>query len=156
MSVELAPPFFFGSGFSVLNLRDWHKVLSKSLETQQLSSDAFNASIRGWLSYLDSLTIPRGGVRTAHVDAVLSLWKVLSREVGMPMRAPLTQVTGDDTIQLAWEHGQLYFDIDVFSDGRFAWFFRDRASGTAEGSEDDRLTSIPPEALHRLKSVLEE
>jgi hypothetical protein len=154
MSAELAPPFFFGSGFSVSALYARDEILAKALETQKFSSGALDASVRGWLSYLESLKHPRGEMSTVHVDAVRWLWKMLSREIGMGIRPPLTQVTGDDVIQLAWETGQLYFDIDVFPDGTLAWFFRDRASGTAEGTEDEHLTSIPPEAIRRLKSVL--
>jgi len=68
---------------------------------------------------------------------------------------PLTQLTNMNAVQLAWDSGRYYLDIDVFPDGTLQWFFRDRSSNELDGTDDDEfLEHVPNPLLQRLDLVL--
>jgi len=109
-----------------------------------------------WRRFLDQeLRMPFGPFPETQVNSVLTLMDQLREHLGPKLRVPLTQPTVDGAIQLAWDAGRHYLDIDVFSDGTMQWFYRDRQTKELDGSPDDaRATGIPPELVRRLEVVL--
>jgi hypothetical protein len=78
----------------------------------------------------------------------------LRSKLEVPVSTPLTQLASSGAIQLAWDTGRFYLDIDVFPDGRHQWFFRDRTGGEVDASVDDELLNdVSRELLQRLDLV---
>jgi len=109
---------------------------------------------RPWQTYLDTITHPNGEFGPAHVAEVKRLWESLRQDLGYRLPLPLTQPTNDGSIQLAWDAGRFYVEIDVRPSGELEWFFRDRVSNELAGTEDDAISELSPELLHKLSLVL--
>jgi hypothetical protein len=109
-----------------------------------------------WRRFLDQeLRVPLGLFPDTQVDSVLELMEQLRDRLGPRLAVPLTQPTVDGAIQLAWDAGRHYLDIDIFSDGTMQWFYRDRETKELDGSPDEkRVTGVSPELERRLKVVL--
>lgn len=109
---------------------------------------------RPWQTYLDTITRPHGEHSPAHVTEVKRLWKNLRRELGDRLPLPLTQTTGSGSIQLAWDAGRFYVEIDVRPSGELEWFFRDRVNNELDGTEDEPISEVSPDLLRRLSLVI--
>ena len=110
---------------------------------------------QSWKEFLDRLRRPRGPATVKHIAAVRQIWDMLRFALGTRLPLPLTQSTHRGAIQLAWDAGRHYVEIDVLSDGRVEWFYRDRETNTLDGTEDEPVAIIPYAALiERLKMVL--
>ena len=101
------------------------------------------AEIDQWLVFMDTLETTREHAEFAkRVAQSIALTKV-----------PLTQLTGEGAIQMSWDSGRYYFDVDVFPDG-LEWFFRDRETKVIEGTDDERVAELPPDAMRFLGLIL--
>ena len=106
-----------------------------------------------WRRFLDQELL--GSFPETQVSSVLALMEQLRQRLGCQVKVPLTQPTVDGAIQLAWDAGRHYLDIDVFSDGTIQWFYRDRQTKELDGSPDDeRIACVSPELARRLEVVL--
>ena len=102
-------------------------------------------SLGEWRRWLDKLTDEQATMPAEHVRR---LWRTLGVYAGVPLQAPAAGPGGELSFYFAWHREDVYLDIDLAPDGRFEWFWTNRRTGEAEGSEDERLTT-PPEALIR-------
>jgi hypothetical protein len=68
---------------------------------------------------------------------------------------PVTQPTSEGAIQLVWDRGRYYLDVDIFPTGEMAWFFRNTETGTHAGTEDNRaeVNNPPRSLLERMRLV---
>jgi hypothetical protein len=105
-----------------------------------------------WLAYLERLQYPPGRFSITHVQAVVRLWGELKAQLGADLSPPLTQPTGDGAIQLAWDDGEHYLEIEVLPDARFHWYFRDRLTNQTAGTEQP-VDRLPPELTQRLRLI---
>lgn len=105
-----------------------------------------------WKDFLHGLEKPTGRFDVKHVNAVRDLWRTLSFRLGIGLPVPLTQTT-DEAIQLAWENGRHYFDVEIYPDGSLEWFYRDRESGEVEGTEDERSMKPTNAFFNRLNLI---
>ena len=60
---------------------------------------------------------------------------------------------GDGAIQLAWDNGQKYLDVEVLPDGNLHWYFRDRETGEVLGTEDEPIQKLTPEFFSKLAQL---
>lgn len=98
-----------------------------------------------WDRWLGQLTDDQAGMPA---ELVRGLWRALMDRVGPRLQVPTAGPGGELGFYMAWHREGAYLDVDVAPDGCFEWFWTDRRTGEAEGSEGERLTS-PPEALVR-------
>jgi hypothetical protein len=131
-----------------------HPVLGLAEETQSLQSGLLDLEWNKWSQFLDSLTFPAGPLVPEHVGEVRNIWTELWDQLGFRLRVPMTQLTPDGAVQLSWDSGRRYLDIDVYPDGSLAWFHRDRTTGELDGTEEDTLRSLPNDLLNRLSLLL--
>lgn len=101
------------------------------------------AEIHQWRTFMDTLETTR-----EHVDFAKQVGELIALT-----KVPLTQLTGEGAIQMSWDSGRYYFDVDVFPDG-LEWFFRDRETKQIEGTDDERVPKLPPEAMRFLGLIL--
>lgn len=89
-----------------------------------------------WHDFLGRLSVEQG-VAPEHIDRLLSFWDKLNKHFGKELLPPLTAVTADGAIQLSWDSGKQYFDIELLPDGCVLWFFRDRDTREIAGTDDE-------------------
>lgn len=102
-----------------------------------------------WDRYLDSLTAPRGPISEEVIDRVRSLFANIRAEVEN-CRMPITQPTDEGAVQLAWDNGVEYLEVEVLPAGRIHWYFRNRRSEEALGTEEP-LSSLPRQFFEKLR-----
>ncbi len=104
-----------------------------------------------WFCWLSQLTDEQAGMPADHVRR---LWGMLVEGVGESLPAPAADRGGDLGFYMAWHREDVYLDVDVAPDGRFEWFWTNRRTGEAEGSEDERLDKPTDALVHRLRSLV--
>lgn len=54
---------------------------------------------------------------------------------------------------MSWDRGSHHFEIEVFRDGRYDWFYLNRDSGERVGEENHPLGTCSPEMISRLRQT---
>ena len=67
---------------------------------------------------------------------------------------PITQLTGDGALQLAWDNSRRYIDVELLKDGKVHWCFRDRDSEESLGTSDDPIADLPEVFFERLSGII--
>lgn len=103
-----------------------------------------------WKSYLDNLkkVLPGHFARQ-----VRKLWSDLSKSAEQPI--PHAGPTQQGSFILTWDVGNQHFEIEVFPDNHFEWFYFDRETDMYEGAEGNRHRAVAAadEYLKRLSAV---
>ncbi len=131
--------------------------VSALVETHSRHPRAISVSLQydaAWRSFLWNMMKPIGLFDESHIRAVTCLWDSLQKRFSQPLPLPLTQPTTAGNIQLAWDAGRLYLEIDVRADGKLEWFFRDRDTNTLDGTEDEPESTVSPALFERLSTVV--
>jgi hypothetical protein len=103
-----------------------------------------------WERFLDRLPDEDVGITEEHVQRVREFWYAVEQRVDVTLPLPVTQPIASGAIQLAWNRGVYCVEVDVFPDGSFEWFFRDRRKGSIDGS-NDRVTGMPKKFVERVR-----
>jgi hypothetical protein len=99
--------------------------------------EVFEREASRWEFYLRSITRPIGVFSVEHIDHVRRLWNQILERNDLRFPLPLSQPTNDGGgIQLAWDNGSQYIDVEITPEGLFHWYFRDRATGEVLGTLD--------------------
>jgi hypothetical protein len=104
-----------------------------------------------WNEYLNSLMIPQGPIAPEVISRVWDIWHQACVQVKDCPR-PITQPTDEGAIQLAWDYGERYLDVEVFPAGGIHWYFRNRQSGEVVGTENP-VSSLPLEFFEELRDT---
>ena len=86
-----------------------------------------------WAAYLRDLTGPLA-------RAARRFWSGLSSEANVPI--PRAAPTGDHAFTMAWDDGNRYCEIKIHGDGRYEWFYCDRAADAHDGNEGSREQAL--------------
>jgi hypothetical protein len=88
-------------------------------------------------------------------QGLFSTWLEVRRE-NPEAPLPLTQVTEDGTVQMAWQIGPRYVDIEIHGPNELEWFFQDRSVGqyASSGESPTRFTDTLSERLRLVFSAL--
>jgi hypothetical protein len=70
------------------------------------------------------------------------------REEFEAITPPNASPTDDDGILMSWTCNGRHLEIEMMSDGTYEWFYRHRASNTAEGGENNDETLAEPLLAH--------
>ena len=127
----------------------------ESSQMTRLEGDAFQEDLVRWEYYLRSITEPFGLFSIEHVARLRRVWGEIVRRVGAFCPLPITQSTGDKSLQLAWDNGLQYVDIEITPEGFFHWYFRDRNSGEVLGTGDKPMSTIADEFLVMSSKIIE-
>ncbi|WP_434042708.1 MULTISPECIES: hypothetical protein [Sorangium] len=109
----------------------------KQAERSTHASTAYSSEFHRALAGLSA-----HGVDMELVGQALQLWHRICAEACPP--EPIVEVTSDGGLRFAWSTGRVYLDVEVYRDGTTEWFFKDRRSGQADGTDDERHTDLPP------------
>ena len=107
-----------------------------------------------WQLYLEELPTRAPEVTSAHASLVRRLWEVASAKLGFVLPAPVTQLTNEGSIQLVWDRGHHYVEVDVYPNATVAWFYKNSVTGMLAGSEgEDRepIDALPLILVNRLR-----
>jgi hypothetical protein len=88
-----------------------------------------------WAEYLNIL-VRKGLFSVHHISCVTSLRGKLERAIGKALPDPITQDAEDGALQMCWNYERRLMEIDVYEDGRYQWFFKNRETGEVAGSEE--------------------
>lgn len=108
----------------------------------------------GWTRFVDELAATGAIVRDQAAGAK-ELVQLAWRTFGPRLGSPLTQVTADESLQLAWGSDRYYVDLEISADGRWEYFYRDRTTSDAEADEG-RPEELTTRLIKALKRVADE
>lgn len=104
-----------------------------------------------WRSFVSGLPIT-----SAHLAAVIHLWDALIlRLAPSPWPLPLTQMTATGNVQLAWDTGRHYVEVDILPDGTQEWFYRDRKTNVLDGT-DEPEAGVSSMFVDKVRKIQEE
>ncbi len=109
-----------------------------------------------WERYLDRLPEEGVGITSQHVATFREFWKGLNVRLQARLPLPVTQPTDSGAIQLAWNRGSYCVEIDLYQDGSYDWFFRDRKCNVIDGNPNSRASGLPKRFVERLRLVARE
>jgi hypothetical protein len=131
----------------------WHRLPASVSRVKVLPTptgkSAHRRSADPWSSYLSRLDASDVGLTPAHAGAVRAVWQDLLDRVGPGLRHPVAEPGGDLGFHFAWAGPDFYLSIDIASDRRLEWFWKDRRTGRSEGDGDDATLTAAPEMLIR-------
>ncbi|MBF0547748.1 MAG: hypothetical protein HQM08_25135 [Candidatus Riflebacteria bacterium] len=133
------------------------KPVQAIVETQERRSKAYSISLNNdteWRSFLWKLQKPEGLFEEEQIRAIINLWDFLNQQFSFPLPLPLTQPTVNGNIQLAWDAGRFYLEIEVRKDCKLEWFFRDRDTNQLDGTEDEPESTVSQPLFERLVYVV--
>src|SRR5262245_18097722 len=107
-----------------------------------------------WEAYLRRLGASEGPFSAERAREVCTLWELLERRFGLPLRPPTAGAMEDDGFAMSWDSGRHHFEIDVAPDGSFRWFYMDRDSDARSGVEDQPLNAISSALISQLRHTL--
>ena len=110
---------------------------------------------RPWHQFIDGLAAA-GQFRAHHLSAVRRTYEEIRQRVGRRLPLPVTQPTQEGAIQLAWDDGARFVDVEVFADGTMHWYYRDRSRGQIDGTDDEPVRGVPVDLVARLIELLGE
>ena len=138
-------------GIAALFAAKWRSVARKLDRCDELDRQRRGEWDR-WVVFVNSLR--RSG--STQADAVFDLVDILHDETIANLTPPLTHRTDGGVIQVAWDSGNVYVDIEVFKDGNIEWFYRNRVTGALDGTDGAVSSSPVPDALvARINELLE-
>ncbi len=108
-----------------------------------------------WVAYWFKLDrcLAEGEVAQPQVDALRAVWRK-ARDAVSSVRRPVAGRSDDGGCYLSWSFADLpalLLTIDVDSDGRHAWFFRDADTGETEGTADEPEPRLPDRLFELLR-----
>lgn len=93
-------------------------------------------------------------ITPAHITTVKRFLGNLREQYHL-LPVPVVAVSdGDDdgvTVNFSWDTGALFLDFNVFENGSFHWFFRDRRTKELDGTDDDPAKAITDDIKRRLE-----
>ena len=106
-----------------------------------------------WRIYIRGLAAPSGPLSPYLVRQIETLWRAL--ELTVPRApSPHAAVTVDSGFSMTWDHGRHHFEVEIFSDGRYDWFYMDRESSFRAGEEDRSAMILSPEMATLFKKAV--
>jgi hypothetical protein len=119
-------------------------------QTYARAVDAAAETSEALMTYLRSLP-GRHLASQAVASAAEGLWRQLRLTLS-DVAAPNCVPMDDGGLRFSWIKDGRYLDAEIAADGRYEWFFRDRAAGITEDGEAS--TGAPPsELLSRLRAL---
>lgn len=101
-----------------------------------------------WGAYLSQLADQSLAAR------VSVFWRAAEAAVGpMTLPAPMAIPSGEGGAHLAWDAEQHHIEVDLFSDGSFDWFYRNRLTDEIDGTREDRASGMPEDLARRIRLV---
>ena len=105
-----------------------------------------------FLGFLNVLVV-EGKISKGHREEILRIWYMVSKKIPR-IHDPMVQIVGE-AIQLCWDRYDSYFDIEVYANGTFQWFYRNRITKEVDGTEDDVFYSeIDDSILCKLRETV--
>ncbi len=59
----------------------------------------------------------------------------------------------DGSMHLAWDREQHHLDVDLFPDGSFEWFYRNRLTDELDGTDESRVFGMPDALARRIRLI---
>jgi hypothetical protein len=104
-----------------------------------------------WFAFLDTLEarVVAGSVSSTQRSTLLSILD-RARARQSSLRRPAVGVSSDGLLTASWSFIDMpgrVFSLEIQRDGAVDWFYRDAATDTSRGSEDELPHELPEEAL---------
>jgi hypothetical protein len=109
------------------------------------------ASDEAWNDYLATLARPQGPLAEHHVRLVCGFWRQLRSLVNGAFPLPQAGPTPDQGLLMLWDRDRHHLEVEIYEDGTYDWFYRDRQTESYLGDEGLALDVRPPELVGQLR-----
>lgn len=101
-----------------------------------------------WYGYLAQFS-------NRHLARAVATFYQNARAVGgaAPLPVPTALPSEDGSMHLAWDRDQHHLDVDLFPDGSFEWFYRNRLTDELDGTDEGRVLGMPEALARRLRLI---
>lgn len=129
-----------------------YEVTARVLRLHPLSKPvAIDLESARWIAFLDTLElrVTAGSVSSTQRSTLLSILE-RARARQPSLRRPAVGVSSDGLLNARWSFIDMpgrVFSLEIQHDGAVDWFYRDAATDTSRGSEDELRHELPEEAL---------
>ncbi len=104
-----------------------------------------------WNVYLSSLARPRGPLTSQHAKHVRRFWHSLRSQLSPDLPVPQAGPTEAPGLLLVWDRDRHHLEVEIFQDGTYDWFYRDRRSEAYLGDEGLAAEARPQELVEHLR-----
>ena len=119
--------------------------------TSAAKTPASRAPSRTADDYLTTLTRPEGPLAAHHVRLVCGFWQELRSSFRGAFPVPQASPTPDLGLLMLWDRDRHHLEVEIYEDGTYDWFYRDRETESYLGDEGLALDFRPPELLDHLR-----
>jgi plasmid stabilization system protein ParE len=119
----------------------------ESVRSQERANDTWDR----WNAYLASLAEPEGPLSPEHASHVQRFWRNLRASAHGPLQVPQAGPTDGPGFLLVWDRHRHHLEIEIFEDGNYDWFYRDRDSESYQGDEGLEASARARELLKHLR-----
>jgi hypothetical protein len=87
-------------------------------------------------------------------EAVSTFWLSARQATGSLLLPPPTALPSEDgSTHLVWGGDRHHLSVDLYPDGSFEWFYRDRLTDAFDGTDEERAAGMPEAFARRLRLV---
>src|ERR1035437_6272687 len=122
-----------------------------AIHTMQAGTDRSERDL--WEVYLASITEPIGSFSVEQVGLLKRVWTQACERLG-DCPVPITQPGDEGSLQLAWDNGEKYIDIEATIEGCFHWYYRDRETNEVLGTSDQAIAQVDSAFFDKLADVV--
>jgi len=138
-----------------IDTRDSWEHLSSAFDVVLISAPNPITSVENerfkWTKYLSDMSA-RGRLSRVVTEAALELWTFLLERVPT-IEVPHAGPAEEGGLLMAWDRDRHYFEVEVFSSGRYDWFYRDHDEDSYWGAEDCTVGSYSEELISTIRRV---
>ena len=103
-----------------------------------------------WNAYLATLAQPRGPLTAEHAESVKRFWRHLRSLRSWNLPVPQAGPTEAPGFLLVWDRGRHHLEIEIYDDGTFDWFYRDRRDESYFGDDGLAPDARPSDLMDRI------
>ena len=141
---------------SLVAVKTAHGWVLEAQRTRGTASQAKPCVDPGWQAYLRRLATSNTPYRST-AERLANLWSLLTLRMdqeGYELPAPIALPDASTgAIHLAWNGLRHYLELELFANGTWEWFYRDRETADTDGGEPPNTGSVPEAFAARLKRI---
>ncbi len=93
-----------------------------------------------WTRFLERLDTPEVGLSPSHAAHVRQTWKELRAAIGPTLSPPRAEPGEEGEFRLSWSRSGYYAEVEIYPNGMYEWFLRDRVLDKHDGTTEARWT----------------
>ncbi len=124
------------------------RLVSNSEQVSAATVSTDTPTEEKWRDYLTA-SVTKRLYAQAQFDAAVSLFQRLPPNLQV---IPTTNPGDAGSLQLSWDDGEKYLEIEILKDKRVHWFFRNRGTDERLGTQESEAV-VPDEFFERFRTL---